>query len=140
MSSVMETQLPMKAPVKSGCVAYLNVDGALAAAAFYQKAFGASVAAQIPPDAAGRSMHVHLHVNGGSLMLSDFYPEHGHAKVEPQGFSLVLTVPDVEAAFKRAVGAGAEGLTPPQKMFWGDFYAEVRDPYGVRWALDQPAD
>ena len=134
----MDAQAPATAETKSGVVAYLNVDGALAAADFYKKAFGAVVAAQQPVDDKGRTMHVHLHINGASVMLSDFFPEHGHGKVAPQGFSLVLPVADIDSAFKRAVDAGAEVVTPVQKMFWGDFYGAVKDPFGVNWALDQP--
>jgi PhnB protein len=26
---------------------------------------------------------------------------------------------------------------PPQDMFWGDRYAQLRDPFGVLWALNQ---
>ena len=140
MSVAAEVEIPNKAEVKGGCVPYLNLDGALAAAEFYQKAFGATLAARYPPDDKGRSMHVHLYVNGGSLMLSDFYPEHGHAKVAPQGFALTLQVDDIEAWFKRAVAAGAEATMPPQKMFWGDLYGQLRDPFGVSWALTQPVD
>lgn len=138
MSSVQDAQLPTKSEVKGGVVTYLNVDGAIAATEFYKKAFGAVVAAQMPPDDKGRTMHVHLHVNGSSVMLSDFFPEHGHAKLTPQGFSLVLMVDDIEAAYRRAVDAGAEGVTPPQKMFWGDHFAALKDPFGVAWGMNQP--
>jgi uncharacterized glyoxalase superfamily protein PhnB len=27
---------------------------------------------------------------------------------------------------------------PVQDMFWGDRYGQLRDPYGVDWALNQP--
>jgi len=27
---------------------------------------------------------------------------------------------------------------PPQEMFWGDRYGELRDPFGVAWAMNQP--
>jgi uncharacterized glyoxalase superfamily protein PhnB len=26
---------------------------------------------------------------------------------------------------------------PPQDMFWGDRYGQLRDPFGVIWALNQ---
>jgi uncharacterized glyoxalase superfamily protein PhnB len=133
----MDAQAPATAETKSGVVAYLNVDGALAAADFYKKAFGAVVAAQQPVDDKGRTMHVHLHINGASVMLSDFFPEHGHGKVAPQGFSLVLPVADIDSAFKRAVDAGAEVVTPVQKMFWGDYFGALKDPFGVAWAMNQ---
>lgn len=133
----LEADTPAAAETKSGVVAYLNVDGAVAAAEFYRKAFGAELAAQQPVDDKGRTMHIHLYVNGASVMLSDFFPEHGHGKVEPQGFSLVLPVTDIESAFKRAVDAGAEVVTPVQKMFWGDWFGALKDPYGVSWAMNQ---
>ncbi len=64
-------------PVLGGLVAYVNVEGASKAAEFYEKAFGAKTVYSVPPDEKGRTMHVHAHVNGSSLMISDFYPEHG---------------------------------------------------------------
>jgi uncharacterized glyoxalase superfamily protein PhnB len=132
-------EIPTSAPTTGGMTPYLNVDGAMAAAEFYKKAFGATVVAAIPPDDKGRTMHIHLHVKGSSLMMSDFFPEHGHGKVAPQGYSLVLTVTDIESAFKRAVDAGATAVQAPQKMFWGDTFASLKDPFGVDWGMNQPA-
>lgn len=139
MSSAAQAETPAVAEVKGGIVAYLNLDGALAAADFYQKAFGAVVAAQQPVDDQGRTMHIHLYIGGSSLMLGDFYPEHGHAKQAPQGFSLVLPSRDIQADFQRAAAAGCEVVTPVQQMFWGDLYGALRDPFGVSWAMNQPA-
>jgi uncharacterized glyoxalase superfamily protein PhnB len=138
MSST-EVQTAPKAETKSGLVAYLQVDGAIAAAKFYEKAFGAEIAAMHPPDAQGRTMHVHLYVNGASLMLADFYPDHGQPKVPHQGFSLALMVTDIEKKFQRAVDAGCTATMPVQKMFWGDLYGQLKDPYGVDWAMNQGA-
>lgn len=128
---------PAAAEVKGGLVAYLTVDGAMKAAAFYERAFGASVAAAYPVDDQGRTMHVHLHVNGSSLMLSDAYPEHGHPLTSPQAFSLMLLVDDIDAAFAHAVEAGAQAIMPPAEMFWGDRYGQLRDPFGVVWSMNQ---
>jgi uncharacterized glyoxalase superfamily protein PhnB len=139
MSDVLEANAPAPVEVKGGVVAYLNVDGATAAAKFYEKAFGASVAAMYPPDENGKTMHIHLYINGSSLMLGDCYPEHGHPHEPPQGFSLAIMSSDIENQFKRAVDAGAEVVMPVEKMFWGDYYGQVRDPYGVLWAFNQPA-
>ena len=60
---------------KGGVVAYLTVEGATKAAEFYKKAFGATQEYVFPPDDKGRTMHVHLYLNGTSLMLGDPYPE-----------------------------------------------------------------
>ncbi|GAM96741.1 phnB protein [alpha proteobacterium U9-1i] len=124
--------------VLGGVVAYLCVDGALKASQFYQQAFGATEAFAHPPDETGRTMHVHLHVNGSSLMLSDGYPEHGHPFEKPQGFTLHLKIESgIDAVWKRAVDAGCEIVLPLQMMFWGDNYGQVRDPFGVLWSMGE---
>jgi uncharacterized glyoxalase superfamily protein PhnB len=140
-ASVKETDPSQlgKVAVKGGAVPYLNVDGAVKAAEFYARAFGAKEVARHPVDEQGRTMHIHLYINGSSVMLCDFYPEHGFAKVAPQGFSVHMKVDDVEAAWKRAVDAGAEIVMPLQDMFWGDRYGQVRDPFGVVWSMGAPS-
>ena len=50
-------------------------------------------------------------------------------------FVLHLCVPDVDAAWERAVAAGCEVTMPLSNQFWGDRYGHVRDPFGVAWAL-----
>lgn len=124
--------------VKGTLVAYLTLDGAVAASEFYAKAFGAVIEASYPPDDQGRTMHVHLYIGDSSLMLSDFYPEQGFQKVAPAAFSLMIMVDDIEARFQRAMDAGCEVVMPVQKMFWGDTYGQLKDPYGVLWAMNQP--
>jgi len=128
---------PANAPALTGVVAYLTVDGAVAAAEFYARAFGAVELARQPLDAKGRTMHIHLQINGGSLMLSDGFPEHGHPALKHQGFTLILPATDIDRQFERAVKAGAEVLQPVQKMFWGDRYGALKDPFGVTWGLNQ---
>ncbi len=121
-----------------GVVPYLSVGGAVTAAEFYKRAFEAEEVARHPVDDQGRTMHIHLYINGGSLMLSDPYPEHGHPLQTPQAFSLLLPVKDIDAWWKRAVDAGAEVVMPLQVMFWGDRYGQLRDPFGVLWAMNAP--
>ncbi|MFG1357469.1 VOC family protein [Xanthobacter pseudotagetidis] len=125
-------------PVKGGVVPYLQIDGAMKAAELYARALGAETAAAIPPDDKGRTMHVHLYVNGSSIMMSDPYPEYGHALEKPQGYSLVLQVTDIDAWWGRARAAGFEEVMPVQEMFWGARYGQLRDPFGVLWAMNQP--
>ncbi len=128
---------PSTAPAKGGATVYLQLDGAMKAVEFYEKAFGAQLAALHPVDDKGRTMHVHLYINGSSVMISDFYPEHGHAKEAPAGFSVALHVSDIDAWFKRAVDAGATVTMPVSTMFWGDRYGSVKDPFGVSWAMNE---
>lgn len=126
------------APVLGGVFPYLAVSDASAAAAFYVAAFGAREVFRHPPDEQGRTMHIHLHVNGGSLMLSDPFPEHGYPQQPPQGYTLHMRVDDVDAWWRRAVDAGAEVALPLQRMFWGERYGQLRDRFGVDWSLSAP--
>lgn len=130
--------MPQNPKPKGGLVPYVTVNGAVKAAELYQQAFGAEVAAMHPPDDRGRTMHVHLYINGSSLMLSDAYPEHGHPLREPASFTLTLLVADVDAAYDRALKAGCTGTMPPSDMFWGDRFAGLKDPFGVDWGLNGP--
>ena len=124
--------------IKGGVVAYLNLDGAIRAGEFYNKAFAAEQVFLHPVDEKGRTMHLHLLINGSSVMLSDPYPEHGCGYVPAAGFSLILPVKDVDAWWQRAVDAGCTGNMQPQDMFWGDRYAQAKDPFGVLWAFVGP--
>lgn len=126
------------APVRGSVVPYLWVEGAIEASRFYEKAFAATVAHIFPPDETGRTMHVHLYINGSSLIFSDRYPEHVTACEAPAGFSLVLQVEDVDASFIRAISMGCSGGMSPADMAWGDRFAQVKDPFGVVWAFVGP--
>ena len=125
--------------VLGGLVAYLEVDGALKAAEFYKRAFGAETVFAVPPDEQGRTMHVHLYVNGSSMMLCDPYPDHGHPHEKAQGYTMQLILgDDIDAWWKRAVEAGCEVVVPLDVMFWGDRWGQLRDPFGVSWAMNAP--
>jgi uncharacterized glyoxalase superfamily protein PhnB len=127
-----------RVPIRGGVVPYLQVDGALLAADLYKTAFGAEIAFAYPPDDKGRTMHVHLYINGSSVMLSDAFPEHGHPHRPAAGYSLTIMPEDIDTAFARAVAAGLEVITPLQDMFWGDRYGALRDAFGVAWAMNAP--
>jgi uncharacterized glyoxalase superfamily protein PhnB len=132
----MSNALPQ---VLGGVAPYLSVSNAGAAADFYVKAFGAREAIRMPPDDKGRYMHIHLVINGGSVMLADAFPDHGHPLETPAAFTLHLQVDDVDAWFERATKAGAEVVMPLTDMFWGDRYGQLRDPFGVLWSMGMPA-
>jgi PhnB protein len=46
-----------------------------------------------------------------------------------------MYVEDVDAAYQRAVQAGAKARSPPSDGFWGDRWASVEDPFGHRWSI-----
>lgn len=139
MSQPAAVNQPAAQPeTRGGVVAYISVDGAVKASEFYKKAFGAEEVARQPVDDKGRTMHIHLDINGGPLMLSDPYPEYGYPWEKPQGFTLTLRVDDIDFWWKRGVEAGMEVVTPVEVMFWGDRYGQYRDPFGFLWALVAP--
>ncbi|WP_295806024.1 VOC family protein [uncultured Nitratireductor sp.] len=121
--------------VLGGVVPYLTVEGASKAAEFYKQAFAAEEVFRQPEDENGRTMHIHLYIHGGSIMLCDAYPEYGQPLREHAGYTLTLAVEDVDGWWARAIGSGVEVTVPLERMFWGDRYGEVCDPFGVRWAI-----
>lgn len=140
MSSATNDQAsPSYAAPLGGLTAYLSLSDASEASAVYQRAFGAEEVAKHPVDDQGRTMHIHLYINGSSLMLSDAYPEFGHALEQPAAFNLTLQVDDIDAWWKRAVDAGVDVVMPVQEMFWGDRYGQLRDKFGVMWSMNQAA-
>ena len=121
-----------------GVIPYINVDGAMAAADFYKRAFGADEVMRMPAEDGKRLMHCLLRINDGPMMLSDTFPEHGHGFQPSHSFTLQLVVEDAQPWWDRAVAAGCEIVTPLQVMFWGDRWGQLRDPYKVNWAINAP--
>lgn len=110
----------------------LTVEGAHEAMAFYARAFGAEQIA-IAPDPTGKKIwHGHMRVGDSAFFVNDTFPEMGGTA---QPVSLWLYIDDVDAAFKRAVDAGARPAMPPMDMFWGDRMARVVDRWGNAWNL-----
>lgn len=136
MTDQQPDAFPPMPPARGGLCPYLTVEGALDAAQFYERAFGAETVFAVPPDEQGRTMHVHLYINDASVMLSDPYPDHGHPFEGHKGFTIQLHVDDADAWADRAVAAGCTVETPVQDMFWGDRWGSVTDPYGVAWAFN----
>jgi PhnB protein len=123
---------------------YLTVAGAAAAIAFYERAFDAVELGRTAAEDGARIRHAALRINGGLVMLSDDFPEfNGGVSRAPapgrhSGVTIHLDVPDTDAAFARAIAAGAAPLDAPADMFWGDRYARLRDPFGHEWSLGAP--
>lgn len=49
--------------------------------------------------------------------------------------SLTLYFEDCDAAYERAVQAGAESEKEPTTYPWGERSCMVRDPFGFRWSI-----
>lgn len=107
---------------------------------FYKRAFGAEELMRLP-GSDGRLMHAAVRINGATVMLVDENKDFGALSPATLGGTPVtinLGVPDADAAFERAVAAGALVVMPLADQFWGDRYGLVSDPSGHRWALVTP--
>ncbi len=90
------------------------------------------------PGPGGKLMHAQVRIGDSFLMFADdFGVEFGMPPLA-QGrmpYHLNLYVPDADAAWAKAVAAGCEVTMPIGDQFWGDRYGQVRDPFGVSWAI-----
>ncbi len=125
----------------TGLIPHLVVSDGAAAIEFYKKAFGATeLARHLAPDGK-RVMHGSLLLNGAHMMLNDDFPEYNGGKpstpVALGGTPVVLhlQVADADAAFEKALAAGAEVKFPLADQFWGDRYGQVKDPFGHVWSI-----
>jgi PhnB protein len=116
---------------------HLACAGAADAIEFYKKAFGAEEICRVAgPD--GKLMHGAIRIGDSMVFLGDEFPNCGCLGPKARGGSSVtihLQVEDVDAAFKRALDAGATVRMPLDDMFWGDRYGIVEDPFGHSWSL-----
>ncbi len=87
----------------------------------------------------GKIGHAELKIGDSIIFLADEFPGPGCAKA-PQTVgactsTLNLYVPDVDAAFKKAIAAGGKETMPVADMFWGDRYGTFTDPFGHTWGI-----
>ena len=128
-------------PIPSGfhtLTPHLVVKGASQAIEFYKKAFGAEEIARVSgPD--GKSlMHADLKIGDSHVFLVDEFPEmdcRGPQSIGGTAVTIHMYVEDVDAAFGKAVAAGAQVKMPLADMFWGDRYGVLADPFGHAWSM-----
>ena len=125
---------------------HLIVRNATEAMQFYTRALGALELYRSPlPD--GMGLHFHARIGKTFLMITEEAPPSQSNTIDdtirlhsPQSLGGTTTifeivVDDVDAAYRRAVEAGATPVLPVSDCFWGDRYGWVRDPFGHIWAL-----
>ena len=87
----------------------------------------------------GKSIvHADLQIGDSRLLLVDEFPEmnaRGPLTIGGSPVSIHMFVEDVDAAFERALAAGAEVRMPLADQFWGDRYGVLADPFGHIWSL-----
>ena len=116
--------------------AYLMVDDAARALDFYRNAFDARELFRLPMG--DRIGHAEIMIGDTHLMLADEFPEMGALGPNKRGgptASFLIYVPDADAAYARAVDAGARAERPVKDEFWGDRIGTVVDPFGHKWSL-----
>ncbi|HTW56611.1 MAG TPA: VOC family protein [Terriglobales bacterium] len=131
--------MPVK-PIPDGyhtLTPFLTVRDAARAIEFYKSAFGAKERGVMKaPD--GKVMHAELMIGDSIIMLSDEFPDFGALSPQSIGGSssgLHIYLDNVDAAFERAVKAGADIEMPVMDQFWGDRYGKLKDPFGHKWSI-----
>jgi PhnB protein len=115
---------------------YLIVDGAAEAIRWYTEALGAAEVLRMPMGE--RIAHAEIKIGDSHVMLSDEWPDMGFLGPLKRGgatASLMIYLEGVDAAFARALEAGATQERPPEDQFWGDRMGTLIDPFGHRWTL-----
>jgi len=106
---------------------------------WYQTAFGATINGEICAcQESGKVMHAELKIGDSIYSLGDEMPEFGCVSAETLKASpikLYVYVKDCDAAFNKAIKAGATVAYPISDMFWGDRVGGIKDPFGYTWSF-----
>jgi len=106
---------------------YLCVQGADRLIDFAKRVFAATEQERMTrPD--GTIGHAEVRIGDSVVMISE---ARGELKPMPSGLYVYVT--DTDAAYGRALAAGATSLMEPADQFYGDRNAGVRDPIGNVW-------
>ncbi|HWD64959.1 MAG TPA: VOC family protein [Solirubrobacteraceae bacterium] len=115
----------------------------MAAIDFYARAFGGEERGDrfITPD--GAVIHAEVRIGDAIVMITE-EPIDSQAPARPPGAvdgtvtAIMETYwPDVNAAWEKALSAGAEVIFPLDDQFYGDRAGRIRDPFGHQWILSQ---
>ncbi len=106
---------------------YLIVSSAAATIDFLQRVFGATELHRVPGED-GRVRHAELRIDDSIVMLADSAP--GWPPVESH---VHLYVPDVDAVYAAALGAGATSVQEPAQRGDPDRRGGVKDSGGTTW-------
>ena len=128
----------MNPATKTTIAPMLSVRNGARAVDFYKAAFGATELYRIEAD--DGAVVAQLSVDGAEFWLADESPEHFNFSPESLGggtVRMVMTVEDPDAAFDRAVAAGAKILWPVANQH-GWRLGRIVDPFGHHWEIGKP--
>ena len=129
-------QSPKK--VKIAIAPILSVRNGARAIQFYKAALGAEELFRV--DDGGGHVVAQLSVDGAQFWLADESPQHFNFSPETLGggsVRMILIVEDPDAAFQRAVAAGAKEVWPVSNQH-GWRLGRVVDPFGHHWEIGKP--
>jgi PhnB protein len=130
---------PLEAPARKTALApLLSVRKGASAIDFYKAAFGAVELFRIQSE--DGSVVARLEVGGAEFWLADESPEHHNFSPASLGggtVRIIMTVDDPDAAFQRAVAAGAEEVWPVANQY-GWRVGRIVDPFGHHWEIGKP--
>ncbi len=130
--------------LKTSISPMLSVRNGAKAVEFYKAAFGAGELFRVEaPDGA---VVAQLSVGGAEFWVADESPEHKNFSPESLGAEfrggatvrMVMVVADPDAAFARAVKAGASVVVPVEDQPYGWRVGRVVDPFGHHWEIGKP--
>ena len=116
----------------------LSVRNGARAVEFYKSSFGAIEVYRVE-DPSGAVVS-RLSVHGAEFWLADESPEHGNfspASLYGSTARMILTVPDPDAMFARAIAAGASNVAAVTEAH-GWRVGRVADPFGHHWEIGHP--
>jgi PhnB protein len=120
----------------------LVVRGGMAAIDFYRAAFGAEPLDEPFTGPNGEVIHAEIRIGNSVVMITEEGADDapGTALVARDGpvtAIMAMYWPDVDAAWERALAAGAEIIYPLDDHFYGERGGRLRDPFGQQWMLSQ---
>ena len=112
-------------------------DGA-AAIEFYVRAFGAEEVGERFTAPGGELIHAEVRIGDSVVMLTGESDEAQSPSSAGTATAILATYwEDVDAAWERALAAGAEVIYPLADQFYGERGGRLRDPFGHQWMLSQ---
>jgi PhnB protein len=106
---------------------YLVIQDAAKLIDFLKRVFGASEK-EILKTPEGRIMHAEVKIGDSVIMMGE-----PGGRWKPMPAALYVYVEDADAAYKRALDAGASSVMAPADQFFGDRNAGVQDAFGNMW-------
>ena len=123
---------------KTAIAPMLSVRNGASAIEFYKVAFGAGELFRLDDDSG--AVVARLSADGAEFWLADESPEHLNFSPESLGggsVRMVMVVDDPDAAFERAVKAGATVVWPVSNQY-GWRLGRIVDPFGHHWEIGKP--